>query len=110
MPTITNPATAMNSQRVRRRCITCAGEEEATLASILVRALVTATPRPDEISTGREAARLNFGDQCLRQKHLVLGRQHAEVVIEPCAVALTREIVGVLRCLECDPGVRGHLV
>src|SRR5947208_8913719 len=137
------PANAASQLR-RRRCISWAIEAEgvATGASIepscfsesvyclsvlgrcgasarrAVRG-VAAAERAHQVDAESEAARAQLRAQPLGLDHLILAREHAQVVVEAGAIALAREIVGALRGLERNlllgglalerPPVRDHV-
>src|SRR5205823_6398649 len=80
---------------------------------------VTAAERAHQVDAESEAARAQLRAQPLRLDHLILAREHAQVVVEAGAIALAREIVGALRGLERNlllgglalerPPVRDHV-
>src|SRR5207248_1441199 len=61
---------------------------------------VAAAERAHQVDAESEAARAQLRAQPLRLDHLILAREHAQVVVEAGAIALAREIVGALRGLE----------
>src|SRR5215813_5190572 len=102
----------MMSQRRRRArsCCAAGGGAVSTVASMtllprdsgrahpLARRRDVATPEClHQVDAEGQPPRLELGAQRLREQHLVLAREHRQVVVETGAVAIARQGIGALR-------------
>src|SRR4029077_21135595 len=106
---IVSPTPTMTSQVRRRRCVRVAASAGAvsTVASMLASGAGRGGGKAPaecayQVYAEGKTARLQLRAQSLREQHLVLAREHRQVVVESGAVAIARQVIGTLRGVECD--------